>query len=550
MGSLILAHDIGTTGDKATLFRGDGSLVASASAAYPVHYPRPGWAEQDPGDYWNAFCRASRDLLASSGCRAADVGVVSFSGQMMAALAIDREGRPLRPSIIWADQRASREAEELGSRLSAGRVYDLTGHPLSASYSLEKIMWIRRNEPDVFARTSHFINAKDYLVRALTGRVCSDYSDASGMQALDIRTLQWSQEILDAAGISKGVLPELMESTSIAGTITKAAADACGLLQGTPVAVGAGDGACATCGAGVVTEGDAYICLGTSTWMATASRAPLPDPQRRTFTFCHFTRGLYFPCGTMQTGGGSLTWFRDTLADAEVAEAKRQGTDVHDLLNREAEGVPPGSEGLLFLPYLMGERSPWWNSDARACFVGLSMRHGKSHMLRAVMEGVAYNMRVIADVFGELGKPFSSVRMIGGAARSGTWRQVFADVLERPMSLSNFVEESTSIGAAIAGGVGIGLFSSIDEAARIVRDVEQTLPRPGALPDLPRSLLLLHEGVQAAGACFHDACRLPAERRRAAVKPSRAVPYPPEAAPGSCPPSCPCPMVSTAGLKA
>jgi xylulokinase len=411
-----------------------------------------------------------------------DIGVVSFSGQMMAALAIDGKGQPLRPSIIWADQRASREVGELVARISAGRVYDLTGHPLSAAYSLAKIMWIRRNEPELFARVSRFIQAKDFLVLKLTGRVCSDYSDASGTQMLDIRNLRWSEEILEAAGISALLLPELLESTAVAGKITQDAAAASGLAQGTPVAVGGGDGACATCGAGVVSEGDAYICLGTSTWMATASRAPLIDAGRRTVTFSHFTRGLYFPCGTMQSGGGSLTWFREALADTEKAAAERSGIDVHEILSREAAEIPPGSEGLLFLPYLMGERSPWWSADARACFVGLSMRHGKSHMLRAVMEGVAYNMRLIADVFGELGMRPGSVRMIGGAARSFAWRQIFANVLERPIALLNFVEEATSVGAAIAGGVGIGLFSSIDEAARIVRVVEQTEPQPAHYP--------------------------------------------------------------------
>ena len=482
MSTFILAHDIGTTGDKATLFRDDGTLVASTFGGYPTRYPRSGWAEQDPDDYWEAFCRATRELTASARCNPRDIGVVSFSGQMMAALPLDRGGRPLRPSIIWADQRASREIEELAARVSADRVYDLTGHPLSAAYSLAKIMWIRRNEPEVFTRTSHFIQAKDFLVLKLTGRICSDYSDASGTQLLDIRNLRWSNEILDAAGVSALLLPELLESTTIAGKITPEAATASGLAQGTPVAVGGGDGACATCGAGVVSEGDAYICLGTSTWMATASRAPLIDKARRTVTFSHFTRGLYFPCGVMQAGGGSLTWFRDTLADTEKAAAGAAGIDVHEILNREAAAVPPGSEGLLFLPYLMGERSPWWSAAARACFIGLSMRHGKNHMLRAVMEGVAYNMRLIAEVFAELGMRYESLRMIGGAARNSAWRQIFADVLEKPVDLLNFVEEATSVGAAIAGGVGIGLFPTIESAARMVRVVGRTEPQPARFP--------------------------------------------------------------------
>jgi xylulokinase len=247
------------------------------------------------------------------------------------------------------------------------------------------------------------------------------------------------------------------------------------------VAIGGGDGACATCGAGVVSEGDAYICLGTSAWMATASRTPLFDPGERTFTFCHFTRGLYFPCGSMQAAGGSLAWFMDAFP-AQNDAGSSGGEGRYEAANREAAEIPAGCEGLLFLPYLMGERSPWWNSRARGSFVGLSMRHGRAHLLRAVMEGVALNMRVIADAFRELGREYAEVRMLGGGARSVTWRRIFADVLETPVATLNFMEEATSLGAAIAGGVGIGVFSGIEEAARIVRTVDRTDPDPQRFP--------------------------------------------------------------------
>jgi xylulokinase len=477
MAALILSHDIGTTGDKATLFRSDGALVASSFAAYPTHYRKSGWAEQSPTDYWEAFCSSTKTLLAASGSRTADVAVVSFSGQMMAALPVDAEGNPVRSSIIWADQRSTAEADELGQRVSPGKVYSITGHRLSASYSATKIMWIRKNEPDVYRKTAKFIHAKDFLVLRLTGRMCSDYSDASGMNLLDITAMRWSTEILDAAGISASLLPDLFESPTVVGKVSAAAAALSGLVSGTPVVIGGGDGACATCGAGVVKEGDAYICLGTSTWMATASRKPLIDPRQRTVSFCHFYKGLYFPCGSMQAGGGSLKWFKDTLADCESAAVRGAG-DVYDLLNAKARAVPAGSEGLLFLPYLMGERSPWWNSNARASFIGLSMRHSKGHMIRAVMEGVAYNMRIIAEVFGELGMSFELFRMIGGGAKSPVWRQIFADVLGRPVTTLNFLDEATSVGAAIAGGVGVGIFPNIEEAARIVRQVERTEPDP------------------------------------------------------------------------
>jgi xylulokinase len=365
--------------------------------------------------------------------------------------------------------------------VSPDRIYTLTGHRVSASYSAAKIMWIRRNEPDVYRHAAKFLHAKDFVVGRLTGRMGTDYSDASGMNLLDIGALRWSDEMLAAAEISPALMPDLFESTAVVGKVTAEAAAASGLAEGTPVAIGGGDGACATCGAGVVSESDAYICLGTSAWMATASRTPLFDPGQRTFTFCHFKRGLFFPCGSMQAAGGSLAWFMNAFPAQGNAESS-EGPNRYEAANREASEVPAGCEGLLFLPYLMGERSPWWNSRARGSFVGLSMGHGRSHLLRAVMEGVALNMRVIADAFRELGREYGEIRMLGGGARSATWRQIFADVLETPIATLNFMEEATSLGAAIAGGVGIGIFPSIEDAARMVRTVHRTEPDPLRFP--------------------------------------------------------------------
>jgi xylulokinase len=472
----ILAHDIGTTGDKATLFLADGTILASSFAAYPTRYPKPGWAEQDANDYWSAFCTATRDLLTQSGAESGSIAVIAFSGQMMAALPVDREGAALRPSIIWADQRSTREAAELCARVPPERVYAVTGHRANASYSGAKIMWIRANEPEVFRKTEKFLHAKDFLVLRLTGSFCTDLSDASGMNLLDIVTGEWSEEMLNAAGVPRSLLPDVREATEVVGTVSADAARATGLLRGTPVVIGGGDGACATCGAGVVSESDAYICLGTSAWLATASARPLLDPLMRTNTFCYFRRGLYFPCGSMQAAGGSLAWFAENFADAEERKADAAGVSVYDVLEENARMIGPGSEGLLFLPYLIGERSPWWSPEARACFVGLSLKHGRSHMARAVMEGVAYNMRLIADAFSEQGKSFSRIRMIGGGARSATWRQIFADVLERPVTTLAFLEEATSVGAAIAGGVGIGLFARLEDGVKIIGETGSTLP--------------------------------------------------------------------------
>jgi xylulokinase len=482
MAAYILAHDLGTTGDKATLFGTEGKLLGSAFSPYPTLYPRTGWAEQEPEQYWRAFCRSTRELLEKSRIPAARIAAVSFSGQMMAALPVDREGRALRNSIIWADLRSTSQAEALGKRIDADRVYRICGHRLSPSYSAAKIMWIKENEPEVYKRAHKFLQAKDYLACRLAGARLTDYSDASGMNLLDITGLRWSAEILEAAGIDGAKLPEIVESTEVIGKISGEAAEASGLPSGTPVVIGGGDGACATCGAGVVGEEQAYIYLGTSTWMAITSSKPLLDPAKRTFTFCHFLRGLYFPTGTMQAGGGSYQWLRNTLGEAEVKAAGEAGGDAYELLNREAGEAPCGSAGLLFLPYLMGERSPLWDPQARACFIGLTMLHGKRHLIRAVLEGVAFNMRLIYEAFREQGVRFTKVRLIGGGARSRLWLSIFADVLEIPTARLNFIEEATSVGAAIAGGVGVGLFSSIREADRLVQETELAPCDPANFP--------------------------------------------------------------------
>ena len=476
MADLILAHDLGTTGDKATLFDARGALTGSASASYPTQYPRPGWAEQDANDYWTAFCASTRELLAASGRQASQIAAVSFSGHMQAALPVDKDGRALRPAIIWADQRATRETAELVQRVPAARVFQITGHRPSPSYSAAKIMWIRRNEPEIFRAAAKFIHVKDFVVLRLTGGTFTDLSDASGMNLLDIQTGRWSEEMLDAAGIPAALLPDLYEATSIVGAVTPEAAAATGLVSGTPVVMGAGDGACATCGAGVVRPGDSYICLGTSGWMATASDRPLPDPEARIPTYFHFRRGLYFPCGSMQSAGGALQWFAESATAGEARGGAADGASAYAQMEKEAAHVPPGSNGLIFLPYLIGERCPWWSAEARACFIGLSHAHEHGAMARAVMEGVAFNMRLIADAFSERGLRAEGFRMIGGGARSGLWRGIFADVLNRPVTTLSYMEEATSVGAAIAGGVGVGLFSGIEEAARIVTPAETIEP--------------------------------------------------------------------------
>lgn len=470
MADLILAHDLGTTGNKASLFDAAGHLVASAFAPYETDYPRPGWAEQDPNAWWNAVCSTTQEMLRTCGHRAGDIQVISFSGQMMGCTPVDASGKPLRSSIIWADQRAEAQAAMLAQRLGRDRVYEITGHRASSSYTAAKMAWLRDHEPDVFQRTHKVLQAKDYVAYQLTGHYATDYSDASGTNLFDLRRRCWSPEILGALELDPGLLPPALPSAEVIGTVTRDAAVQTGLAAGTPVTIGGGDGACATAGAGVVRPADAYNYIGSSSWISFVSREPLYDPRQRTFTFAHLDPAYVFPTGTMQCAGGSYDWLERLLRGGG-------STRLYEEMEALAADVEPGAEGLVFLPYLIGERSPHWNPHARGAFVGLTMAHGRGEMARAVLEGVALNLRIILDAFREQGAELSALRLIGGGARSPLWRQILADVFGLPVLRPQLLVEATSLGAAIAGGVGIGLYPGYQVAADLVQVT------PGEEPD-------------------------------------------------------------------
>jgi len=336
----------------------DGRVAASVFGGYPLSYPRPTWAEQDPSDWWRAVVETTRQLLQKSRARPEDIAVVGFSGQMQGCLPVDAAGRPLRPCIIWADQRAVAQADALAERLGEERVFQITGHRITPTLSGPKILWLRDHEPEVFARTHKFLHVKDYIALKMTGCLATDRSDASGMNLYDLDGGAWSEEILQAIELDPSYLPEVHDSTDIIGEVTRAAADELGLAVGTPVVIGGRDGASAAVGAGAVNEGPAYTYVGSSAWISLAARRPIYDPKRRIFNFAHMVPGLFVPCGTMQAAGGSYRWLRQEICGLEGREADETGEDVYEIMNRHAAESPPGARGLLFLPYLQGERSP------------------------------------------------------------------------------------------------------------------------------------------------------------------------------------------------
>ncbi len=476
----ILAHDLGTTGNKATLYDAEGSLVGSAFEAYNVEYAQTGWAEQNPTDWWRAVCASTQRLLGQAGVPHNAIACLTFSGQMMGCVPLNKQGRPLRQAIIWADQRAVAQERWLSERISPEELYRIAGHRLSASYTVCKILWLRDHQPEIYRATHKFVQAKDAIVARLTGQFVTDHSDASSTNLYDLEQGDWSGRILEAAQLEPAQLPALRRSIDVVGEVRAEAAAEVGVAAGTPVVIGAGDGLCAAAGAGVVAEGDAFNYIGSSSWIALATRQPLYDPQQQTFCFAHLVPGMFSPCGTMQAAGASYQWLRDQLGGPELQAAAALGVSPYELLNLSAQKSPVGANGLLFLPYLLGERSPRWNPRARGGFIGLTIRHTRADMIRAVLEGITLNLRVILEAFTGQGASIQAMRLIGGGARGRFWNQMMANVYGRPVQRLAILEEATSMGAALAGGVGVGLYKDFLMAKQMNRVVEVIEPDPAA----------------------------------------------------------------------
>lgn len=480
MKHFILAHDLGTTGNKATLFDHEGKLVASTFSGYETAHPQPTWAEQNPDDWWQAVGSATRALLAKSRVAPQDIAVIAFSGQMMGCLPVDSAGQPLRPCIIWADQRAVGQAARLAESVGEERVYHITGHRISPTYSASKIMWVRDHEPEVFARAHKFLHVKDYIASRMTGAFVTDRSDASGMNLYHLERGVWSDEVLEAIDLDPRYLPEIHNSTDVIGELTREAAEELGLAAGTPVVIGGGDGASAAVGAGAVMEGPAYNYIGSSSWISFAASHPIYDPGHRIFNWAHMVPGMFAPCGTMQAAGGSYQWLRHQVCWTENQEAEKTSEDVYEVMNRRAMESVPGAHGLLFLPYLQGERSPHWNPKARGGFVGLQVTHTRADLIRATLEGISMNLRTILQSFLDAGARIDEVILIGGGAKGALWRQILADVFGRPTLRPRLLDEATSLGAAISGGIGVGLFHDFSIINQCMEIVDRNMPDPEA----------------------------------------------------------------------
>lgn len=462
--SHLLGIDIGTSGTKTLICDDDGRVLATAMAEHPISSPKPGWSEQNPDDWWSAACTATKAVLKKAKLKPADIGAVGLSGQMHGSVFLGDGERALRPALLWNDQRTAKQCAEIEQK-AGGReaLIGLVANPALTGFTAPKILWVRENEPKVYAKTKHILLPKDYIRYRMTGEYATEVSDASGMLLLDVCNRVWSDKLLSLLQIDKGLLGKLHESQEVTGVLTTAAAKALGLREGIPVVGGAGDQAAGAVGNGIVKPGIVSAVLGTSGVIFAHSEKPTLDPKGRVHTMCHAVPGKWSVFGCMLSAGGSFQWFRNNLATAEVAAAKKQKVDPYQLLIAEAEAAPPGCEGLFFLPYLTGERCPHPDPNARGGWIGLTARSTRQHMVRALLEGVTFGMRDCLEIMRSMNIEITQARGAGGGSRSPFWRQLQADIYKTPYVLTN-AEEGPAYGVALLAGVGTGVWSSVEEA--------------------------------------------------------------------------------------
>ena len=479
--SYLIGIDLGTSGTKTVLFDTSGTAIASETAEYPMYQPKNGWAEQNPRHWWDAVCRTVRAVISKSEVDAAGIKGVGISGQMHGLVLLDKDGEVIRNSIIWCDGRTGEECREITERVGARRLIEISANPALTGFTAGKILWVRKNEPFNYDRARHILLPKDYIRFKLTGEFATEVSDASGMNLLDVPNRCWSDEILEKLDIDKAMLGKMHESSEITGAVTAEAAALTGLKSGTPVVGGAGDNAAAAIGTGVVKTGKAFTTIGTSGVVFAHTDRFLTDPLGRVHTFCSAVTGKWVTMSCTLSAGLSLQWFRNTCCGEEMAKAQREGIDPYEIMGAAAEKSPIGSNRLIFLPYLMGERSPILDEKARGAFIGLSAMHTKGDMIRAVMEGVSFSQRQCVDLLRDMGVETTDMMLCGGGARSDLWRKMLADLYDCPVKTSNASNEGPALGAAILAGVGTGIYSNVEDAcASIVKPDLEVLPDKAA----------------------------------------------------------------------
>jgi xylulokinase len=492
--SYFLGVDTSTTSSKALLIDEAGVVVAVDSSPHTLQTPRPLWSEQDPLEWWQAVCVSIRSVLKEVGVKADSVAAIGLTGQMHGLVLLDDAGEVLRPAILWNDQRTQAQCEEIHQRIGREKFIQITGNVALTGFTAPKILWVKENEPEIYAKARHVLLPKDFVRYKLTGDFAMDKADGSGTVLFDLKERDWSGEVLSALDIPRSWMPPLYEGPEITGYLTPAAAVATGLNAGTPVMAGGGDQAAQAVGVGAVEPGIIGLTVGTSGVVFATTPSALIEPEGRLHAFCHAVPGMWHFMGVMLSAAGSLQWYRDTLAP---------GMSFYDLL-KEAETVPAGSEGLQFLPYLSGERTPHPDPLARGAFIGLTLRHGRGHMTRTVLEGVAFGLKDIFTLIQNAGLgAIVQVRASGGGIKSPLWRQILASVLEAELITVDVVE-GAAYGAALLAGVGAGVWSNVATACKeVVRLAEITKPDDGQVGIYRITYPLYRELYPALKSTFH-----------------------------------------------
>jgi len=479
--------DLGTTGAKAGLVSASGRIVATASAGYETSTPRPGWAEQDPAAWWEACCAALRRLMRDGGVEPERVSGIGVSGQMHGSVFLDASEGVIRPCILWCDQRTAPQCDWIMERVSTMDLARWVSNPALPGFTAPKVLWLRQNEAGSYSRVARLLLPKDYINLMLSGVPCTEVSDASGTLMFDVRRREWSREMLDALEIPAEWLPEVGSSVDAIGRVTSRAAEATGLPVGIPVAGGGADNACGAIGMGVTGPGQVAVSIGSSGTVLAPTSEPLVDERMRLHTFCHAAEDTWYLMGVMLSAGLSLRWFRDELGEPEATAASENGLDPYRLLDETAGSAPPGCEGLVFLPYLTGERTPHADPDARGVLFGLDLTKTRAHVVRSVMEGVVFGLCDSIGLMRELGVPLRMVVAGGGGSRSRLWRGMQADVFGLPITTAG-ESDSAMLGAALLAGVASGVFGSVEEACGMAVSRGETVePDPGNARPYKRS---------------------------------------------------------------
>lgn len=496
MKELLLGIDIGTTGSKVVLIAPNGNIIATSINEYPVYIPRPNWSEQNPEDWFKATIEGIKQVLKKSRTNPNQIAGIGLTGQMHGLVILDNKNNVLRNCILWNDQRTVKECIKINSIIGAKRMIKIAGKPCLPSFTAGKILWVKNNEPEKYKNIAHILLPKDYVRFKLTDVLCMDVADASGTCLFDVAKRNWSEEIISGLKIKRDWLPPVYESPVICGYVSKSAAKLTGLKQGTPVVAGAGDQAAQAIGTGIYEPGTVSVTIGTSGVVFAAIDKYQYDPTGRLHTYCHATFDMWHLMGVMLSAGGSFRWLRDLLYKNEKLYAEKKGIDIYDMMTREAEKISPGAEGLLFLPYLSGERTPHPDPYARGVFFGLSLKHSRPHLARAVIEGITFGLKDCLELLKDMGIRFNRVRVSGGGARSLLWRKIMANVFDLDIVTVN-ATEGAAFGAALLAGVGTGIYKNAKEGCKMTI-YETGITKPGRDIEIYQEYYKLYKSLYPA----------------------------------------------------